>query len=111
MRIRRNSTRIAAVTGPAVLVTGLVLVAPWPASAAEFQVTTEADSGAGSLRQAIVDANVSPGPDTIPFPPGVASIHLVSPPPNRSGVDIQGPGMGSLTIGRGTTTRFDQISV
>ena len=37
------------------------------ALAASFTVTNTADSGAGSLRQAILDANVSPGADTITF--------------------------------------------
>ncbi len=37
------------------------------ATAATFTVTTVADSGPGSLRQAILDANVNPGPDTIVF--------------------------------------------
>jgi parallel beta-helix repeat protein len=32
-----------------------------------FTVTTTADSGAGSYRQAILDANANPGPDTIAF--------------------------------------------
>lgn len=35
--------------------------------AATFNVTTIADSGAGSLRQAIIDANNSPGDNTIAF--------------------------------------------
>lgn len=34
---------------------------------AVFAVTTAADVGAGSLRQAILDANAAPGPDTIEF--------------------------------------------
>ena len=36
-------------------------------SAAVFTVTTDADSGAGSLRQAILDANANPGADAIHF--------------------------------------------
>ena len=38
-----------------------------PAAAAVFMVTTLADSGAGSLRQAMLDANGNPGLDTIVF--------------------------------------------
>lgn len=45
------------------LVLGLALFAA-PVRAATFTVTTTADSGAGSLRQAIVDANATPGRDT-----------------------------------------------
>ena len=37
------------------------------AAAATFTVTTTADTGAGSLRQAILDANAAAGPDTIQF--------------------------------------------
>src|SRR5438105_834129 len=37
------------------------------AVAAPFTVTTTADSGAGSLRQAIADANATAGTDTIGF--------------------------------------------
>lgn len=38
-----------------------------PARAADFAVTTTADSGAGSLRQAILDANATDGADRITF--------------------------------------------
>ncbi len=37
------------------------------AHAADYPVTTTADSGAGSLRQAILDANANPGADSISF--------------------------------------------
>lgn len=38
-----------------------------PVRAASVAVTTANDSGPGSLRQAILDANADPGPDTITF--------------------------------------------
>jgi hypothetical protein len=41
------------------------------ASAATFTVTNTADSGPGSLRQAILDANAAAGPDTVVFDPAV----------------------------------------
>src|SRR5215210_2028491 len=47
------------------------------AAAANFTVVNVNDSGAGSLRQAILDANANPGPDTIGFNipgPGVKTI-------------------------------------
>jgi len=51
-----------------VLVLVLVTAAPTlPIAATTFDVTTTADSGAGSLRQAIEDANASSGIDTIQF--------------------------------------------
>jgi hypothetical protein len=43
-----------------------------PAAAATYTVTTTANSGAGSLRQAILDANANPGADTIAFAIGAA---------------------------------------
>lgn len=46
---------------------------------AVFTVTTVADSGAGSLRQAILDANATAGQDTIQFAiPGTGN-HLIQP--------------------------------
>jgi hypothetical protein len=77
--------------------------------AASFVVTTEVDSGPGSIRQAVLDANSNGNPlevDTITFDPGVKSIHLeVSRPPVENGplnilesVHIQGPGSGELTL-------------
>jgi hypothetical protein len=53
-------------------------------SAATFAVTTTADSGAASLRQAILDANANLGPDTITFnipAVGVQTINPLTPPP------------------------------
>src|SRR5262249_59398435 len=55
-----------------------------------FSVTTTADSGAGSLRQAILDANGNPGGDSIIFSilvggGGVQTIRPASPLPIISG--------------------------
>jgi hypothetical protein len=53
-------------------------------NAATFTVTTTADTGAGSLRQAIQDANSNPGPDNITFNipgTGVQTINPLTPPP------------------------------
>jgi predicted outer membrane repeat protein len=47
--------------------TALLAVAALPANATVFTVTTDADSGAGSLREAITTANLSAGPHTINF--------------------------------------------
>lgn len=43
------------------------VIYPPAISAATFTVTTTSDAGPGSLRQAILDANSTPGPDTIEF--------------------------------------------
>jgi hypothetical protein len=71
-----------------------VVLSGAPAAAAIFTVTTTADSGAGSLRQAILDANASPGADTIAFAipgAGVQTIVLASAlPPVTDVVTIDG---------------------
>jgi hypothetical protein len=54
------------------------------AHAASISVINTNDSGPGSLRQAILDANASPGPDTISFDfsqPGINTISPASPLP------------------------------
>ncbi|MCI0745081.1 MAG: hypothetical protein L0Y58_06720, partial [Verrucomicrobia subdivision 3 bacterium] len=45
------------------------------ASGLIFMVTTNGDSGPGSLRQAILDANATPGPDEIHFSIGGVGPH------------------------------------
>ena len=70
------TVRSRALATAAVLALGLggALVTAGPAVAATFPVTTTNDSGAGSLRQAIIDANALAGPDTITFPVKVYSL-------------------------------------
>ena len=46
---------------------GLALAGPIPAEAATFTVTNTNDSGPGSLRQAVLDANANPGADEVVF--------------------------------------------
>jgi hypothetical protein len=77
---RRN--RFAAIL-PLALATALALAAA--ANADSLQVTNTADSGAGSLRQAIVVANASPGPDSIGFAAGATgAIELATELPRIS---------------------------
>ena len=45
----------------------LCLIRFSPAHAASFTVTNTGDSGPGSLRQALIDANIAPGADMISF--------------------------------------------
>jgi hypothetical protein len=65
-------------------------------TAATFTVTNTNDSGAGSLRQAILDANATPGADTIVFNipgQGVQTISPLTPLPpltDSAGVTIDG---------------------
>src|SRR5438105_7967359 len=59
-----------------------------------FTVTNTADSGAGSLRQAIIDANNNAGADSISFNISGSGVHTISPTtqfPNITGaVTIDG---------------------
>ncbi|HTO77550.1 MAG TPA: S-layer homology domain-containing protein [Thermoanaerobaculia bacterium] len=60
---------------------GLVLAAAaaLPAGADTYTVTTTADSGAGSLRQAITDANGHTGADDIHFDIPGTGVHVIAP--------------------------------
>ena len=68
--------------------------------AATFSVDNLNDSGAGTLRAAIVSANANPGPDTIEFNAGLnGTIVLSSDLPQLTGdVEITGPGAEIITI-------------
>lgn len=79
-------------------------------SAATFTVTNTNDSGAGSLRQAILDANANPGADTIVFNIAGQGVQTISPltplPPltDDAGVTIDGytqPGASPNTLAVG----------
>ncbi len=69
---------------------------PAGAYAATFIVSNTNDSGPGSLRQAILDANLAPGADDITFHFPGAGVHMISPlsplPPltDDAGVTIDG---------------------
>jgi hypothetical protein len=81
----------------------------FPAHAADFVVTHTGDSGEGSLRQAIIDANMAAGVDTISFQAGLTgTITLLSNLPEiTEGLTITGPGISALTIdGAGTYNVF-----
>jgi uncharacterized repeat protein (TIGR01451 family) len=62
-----------------VLFLSLFLLLPGLASAATFTVTNNLDAGAGSLRQAITDANATAGVDTIGFAIAGAGVHTIAP--------------------------------
>ena len=57
----------------------LCLAAASLATANTYTVTTTADTGAGSLRQAITDANANPGADTIAFSIVGSGVHTIQP--------------------------------
>jgi hypothetical protein len=75
---------------------------------AGFIVTNTNDAGAGSLRQAIIDANANPGPDNITFNISGAGLHTITPatplPVITGPVTIDGytqPGAAVNSIGTG----------
>ena len=57
----------------------VLALAATPALCATFTVTNTADSGAGSLRQAILDANAALGADTIAFAIPGSGVHTITP--------------------------------
>jgi hypothetical protein len=76
------------------VLTVVLLLATGSAAAATFTVNTTADSGAGSLRQAILDANAAAGADIIQFAIAGAGPHTIAPatplPAITDQVDIDG---------------------
>ena len=101
--MHKNETRIARRIGaiaPVKLIAVIAIVAAASTlPAATFTVTSNADSGLGSLRQAILDANGAAGVDTIDFaipvgqcsPAGVCTITLVTSLPTvTEGIDLDG---------------------
>ena len=94
-----------------------VVLAAWLAAASAlantYTVTSTADSGAGSLRQAILDANTNPGADTIEFNIVGSGVQTIAPasalPAITDGVTIDGytqPGSSPNThaVGEGLDT-------
>jgi hypothetical protein len=57
----------------------LVPVADFSLAGATFTVTNTLDTGGGSFRQAISDANANSGPDTIVFSVPGSEVHTISP--------------------------------
>src|SRR5262245_50990246 len=57
----------------------LLLLAASSLAGATFTVTNTNDSGAGSLRQAILDANANVGADTIAFAIPGSGVHTIKP--------------------------------
>ena len=98
---------------PRVFLSAVLLAASFEAAAATFTVTNTNDSGAGSLRQAILDANASFGPDDIVFAIAGSGVHTIvlasSLPPINEGVILDGysqPGSSPNTLpaGQGLNT-------
>lgn len=74
-----RNKKLVLFAGFSISVLGVLLVFSGQASAATYAVTSTDDSGAGSLRQAILDANDNDGPDTISFNIPGAGVHTITP--------------------------------
>ena len=120
-RLRDSYLRIALavfVVSAAVAVLGLTVGGASPAQAATFTVTNPHDSGAGSLRQAITDANSAVGADTIAFDVS-GTITLASDLPaitdpltiDASGGGVVLDGAGTASVGLDVSDNFVQFSV
>jgi hypothetical protein len=84
------------------------------AEAATFQVTTLSDSGAGSLRQAITDANAAAGADQILFKSGLSgqiTLGGTKLPTVTGPVDISGPGADKLAVSGNNTSGIFEIDI
>ncbi len=85
----------------------VLLASSIAASGATFTVTNDNDSGAGSLRQAILDANAAPGADTIAFSlsPGLQTIApptplpVITDPVTIDGYTQPGTSLNTLAVG------------
>jgi hypothetical protein len=102
----RRSLPPAVGFGPVFL---LVLALAARAGATTFQVTTLADSGPGSLRQAVLDANVATGPDAVVFTV-TGTITLTSGEITiTDDLIVNGPGAGALTVSGNDQSRIFNV--
>jgi hypothetical protein len=78
-----------------------------PADAATFTVTNLGDSGPGSLRQAIEDANGTVGADVVDFQVGLTGEIVLTTGQLEitDSVDVQGPGAATITVSGNTSSR------
>ena len=106
-RTRRRIARRTAI-GTA-FATGAGMFAAAGAQAVDFPVTSNANAGAGTLRDQIVAANGTAGPDTISFAPGVTgTIDLATEIDITAPLAINGPGSGTLRV-TGTSNRIFDV--
>src|SRR5262245_37315698 len=87
-------TKMLVIAG-ALGVAGLPFLAA-PAHAIDIPVTDTSDSGPGTLRAGILQANTTPGPDQISVPPGTYTVSSVIPVTDS--VQIVGTGGAAVTI-------------
>src|SRR5436190_10904711 len=105
---RRTIAAKRTVIAGAGLSLGITLATGASAEAATFTVTNLNDSGAGSLRQAILDANATAGADQVTFQSTLTGqITLASELPNVTDpLDVVGPGAGKLAISGNNNSRI-----
>ncbi len=94
-----------------VLLAAVFILLPHTAKAATYTVTTTDDAGAGSLRQAITDANGNPGADTIAFNIAGAGVHTIAPLTNLPSVTDQVTVDGSTQPGASCDPRTLLIEI
>ncbi len=106
-RAQRKADRHAGqrVSSGMVLASGVALslgmgLASQPVEAASFTVINLNDDGAGSLRQAIVDANSAAGTDTIRFQEGLTGTITLTTGQLEitDSLDLEGPGAATITV-------------
>jgi Ca2+-binding RTX toxin-like protein len=91
---------------------GATLIGGASAQAADFTASNLNDSGAGSLRQAILDANAAPGADRVLFQSTLTGqITLGSELPITDATQVLGPGPDKLTISGNNSTRIFNVDV
>jgi parallel beta-helix repeat protein len=107
--LRKQARKMASSTSGAALALGVGLALSSTAQGATFTATNLNDSGPGSLRQAVLDANANSGADVISFQAGLSgTIALAGPLVVYDDVDLQGPGADLLTVSGNDVTRvFD----
>ncbi|MES1240432.1 MAG: right-handed parallel beta-helix repeat-containing protein [Acidobacteriota bacterium] len=83
-----------------------------PVMAASFQVSNLADSGPGSLRQAVLDANALAGADEVTFQPLLTgAIVLTSGEiPITDDLVVSGPGAGVLAVSGNRSSRIFRVN-
>lgn len=99
---KRKGARIA--SGAALTLGAL---AGGAAGAATFEVSNLDDAGAGSLRQALLDANAAAGADVVTFQAGLTGTLTLTTGQLEitDSVDLQGPGAAALTVSGNSASR------
>ncbi|MBI2214834.1 MAG: right-handed parallel beta-helix repeat-containing protein [Acidobacteria bacterium] len=102
---KRDTRTALTISGGAALTLGVALSPSL--DAATFTVSNLNDAGAGSLRQAIIDANTAAGADVVAFQAGLTGTITLS-----SGqlyivdsLDIQGPGPANISVNGNNASR------